>query len=261
MNLTDGNRIYTLQHSDLPATPLSINISITREKFEYLIPHIGQEINFNRKGLFAFGSIIDKSGAEIIDCELKIERFPTTVEISMLYDQLTKYLFEHKGKGEMVKAALNVITESKSNLSPFGKHIETVMREIMNSSSPREIAYQSLRLIGVGEGLTPAGDDFNCGLLAVMIYLKGLGLSDEIQHQIQTELPSVWDTTTDISREYLIYANEGKFNEWIIRLFNYSQKGIDIVPTINEIKTIGHSSGSDFLTGLYFGLRVGGKIT
>ncbi len=223
--------------------------------------HIGQEIKLNPKGLVAFGSVFEIKDALIHECELKMTRLPTQTEIMNLYDELTKQLFDHNGKGEMVKAAHNVITESKSNLSVFGEHMEMIMQNLMISTSPTEIIHLVLKLIGVGEGLTPSGDDFNCGFAAALIYLKGIGIADALLQIHQSELPKVWDTTTTISREYLMYAHEGMFNEWVIRLFDYCFKGKDIVPTLNEIKTIGHSSGSDFLTGLYFGLRAGGKLT
>jgi len=261
VNLTDGNRIYTLQHSDLPSTPLSIKVEISRKAFENLTPIINQEIQFNHKGLVAFGSVFEIKDAVENECEIQTERLPTSSEVSTLYDELTKQLFDHNGKGEMVKAAHNVITESKSSLSIFGEHMEKVMKDLMISDSPKDIAHQALKLIGVGEGLTPSGDDFNCGFAAALFYLKGFKSADEIHHIHRSELPKLWDSTTTISREYLIYAHEGKFNEWVIRLFEYCHKGKDIVPTLNEIKTIGHSSGSDFLTGMYFGLRAGGKLT
>lgn len=261
VNLTDGNRIYTLQHSDLPSTPLSIKIEISRKAFENLTPIIGQEIKFNPKGCVAFGTVFEIKDAVVHECEMKTTRVPNQAELTILYDELTKQLFDHNGKGEMVKAAHNVITESKSSLSVFGEHMEKVMNDLMISTSPTEIVHQALKLIGVGEGLTPSGDDFNCGFAAALFYLKGIRSADEIHQIHHLELPKLWDTTTTISREYLMYAHEGKFNEWVIRLFDYCHKGKDIVPTLNEIKTIGHSSGSDFLTGMYFGLRAGGKLT
>jgi hypothetical protein len=261
VNLTDGNRIYTLQHSDLPSTPLSIKVEISRKAFENLIPIINQKIQFNQKGFVAFGSVFEIKDKMESECEIKTDRLPTSAEVSNLFDELTKQLFDHNGKGEMVKAAHNVITESKSNLTIFGEHMEKVMNDLMISDSPQDIAHQALKLIGVGEGLTPSGDDFNCGFAAALFYLKGFKSADEIHQVHQSELPKLWDSTTTISREYLIYAHEGKFNEWVIRLFEYCNKGKDIVPTLNEIKTLGHSSGSDFLTGMYFGLRAGGKLT
>ncbi|MDO5028461.1 MAG: DUF2877 domain-containing protein, partial [Bacillota bacterium] len=93
-------------------------------------------------------------------------------------------------------------------------------------------------LVGLGLGLTPSGDDFLAGLMAVERAL-GLSLVDEDLNL---------DNTNKISGEFLKYSQHGIFSEDIIKLFNFG-------PTyVNEILKSGHTSGADTLFGIYYGL-------
>jgi hypothetical protein len=122
-----------------------------------------------------------------------------------------------------------------------------------------DIGSLSAQLIGVGEGLTPSGDDFNCGMLAAQFYLRGHTHADELKDQLISQIMRRINTTTVISKEFLIYACEGKFSQMVKNVLIKSQKELDVTSEIIKIRDIGHTSGIDFLTGLYFGLLKGGN--
>lgn len=108
-------------------------------------------------------------------------------------------------------------------------------------------------LIGRGLGLTPSGDDLLLG------YFWGMRvLSDYlIQKEVEIYLSQNLTKTTIISREYLDAFLKGFVSSPIYRL-NKSLERRDSYSAnkaIQRIATIGHTSGYDFLFGLFLSLK------
>jgi len=102
-------------------------------------------------------------------------------------------------------------------------------------------------LIGLGPGLTPAGDDFLCGFFHVL-YHSGLKVD-------WAELESSAQGTSWIGKEMLWWACEGV----VARPFEDVLHSLSLgAPQLSEnlqtALTVGHSSGADHLLGLWFGL-------
>ena len=101
-------------------------------------------------------------------------------------------------------------------------------------------------LIGLGIGLTPSGDDFLCGVLA------GLTISMCQDHPfalaLQDEIHSRLSDTNDISRAFLSCALEGQFSQPVVQLSSM----VSPEEISREFARIGHSSGMDTLSGIYY---------
>ncbi len=119
-----------------------------------------------------------------------------------------------------------------------------------------DVAYQIVKkIIGLGEGLTPSGDDFLCGFLLALSLEPTLftAFTTYLQYHIKTPLTQ---QTTLISSSFLSYALKNIYAEnlW------YIQKGIldnnpkAIAQWIAKTAQMGHTSGADILLGLYHGL-------
>ncbi len=102
------------------------------------------------------------------------------------------------------------------------------------------------RLIGLGTGLTPSGDDFLCGVLAGLL-LIGKADSD-FALCLKEEVNSCLHNTNDISRAFLICALNNQFSLAVNSLCLPSSE-TDIKKSFMEI---GHSSGFDTLCGVFF---------
>lgn len=110
------------------------------------------------------------------------------------------------------------------------------------------------RLIGLGIGLTPSGDDFLCGFLA------GLRMSSSVSSQILTVKPdnfrqileekicSHLNRTNEISAAFLHCAALGQFSIPIHLLLSSEITAEQIYQAFSGI---GHSSGIDTLCGIY----------
>lgn len=110
------------------------------------------------------------------------------------------------------------------------------------------------RLIGLGIGLTPSGDDFLCGFLA------GLRMSSSVSSQILTvksdnfrqilekKICSHLNRTNEISAAFLHCAALGQFSIPIHLLLSSEITAEQIYQAFSGI---GHSSGIDTLCGIY----------
>ena len=110
----------------------------------------------------------------------------------------------------------------------------------------KEAAASLSGLIGLGIGLTPSGDDFLCGVLA------GLTISMCQDHPfalaLQDKIRSRLSDTNDISRSFLSCALEGQFSQPVVQLSSM----VSPEEISREFARIGHSSGMDTLSGIYY---------
>lgn len=129
------------------------------------------------------------------------------------------------------------------------KRIETG-KALFIEGNYSEAANELARLIGLGTGLTPSGDDFLCGLLA------GVKITEMENHPfviiIKERIQEHLVDTIDVSAAFLSCALK---NEFSLAVNSLAQ-----VPFESEIKesflAIGHSSGIDTLCGVYFALEL-----
>lgn len=127
------------------------------------------------------------------------------------------------------------------------KHIH-LTDELCRLGDYPEAAVRLSRLLGLGIGLTPSGDDFLCGVLA------GLHMAGNDSHpftqRLRSELANRLSDTIDISAAFLSCALDQQFSLAVNRLYR--------LPTAEEIlasfEEIGHSSGTDTLCGILWSL-------
>jgi hypothetical protein len=114
-------------------------------------------------------------------------------------------------------------------------------------------------MIGLGPGVTPTGDDVLLGHLAGLWSMAGE--DKEKLTFIETfgeVLSQLTDQTNEISRTYLYHAIRCEFSSSLIKLVNAMKDGETerLVSTGKEAMRVGHSSGTDSITGLLIGLSV-----
>lgn len=114
------------------------------------------------------------------------------------------------------------------------------------------------RLIGWGEGLTPAGDDFLIGLLAGLDACVPLdGRRRLFRNALTAALTCLMQRTTPIAAHYLRLAEGGHYTGLLIDLRNalLSEDDGDVVDAaLQRALAIGATSGADTVTGLLAGL-------
>jgi hypothetical protein len=101
------------------------------------------------------------------------------------------------------------------------------------------------RLIGLGEGLTPAGDDCVVGALAALHRAEHPLLGGGVAVAIRR---AAWTRTTDVGREFLLHAVDGAFAEGLLDAVS-GQAG-RVARGIAALLAGGATSGADTLLGL-----------
>lgn len=118
-------------------------------------------------------------------------------------------------------------------------------------------------LLGLGEGLTPSGDDLILGMMAAFSHCR-LALQPSLAACVQRLIECVDDlaprATTRISANYLRLGALGEFSERLggaaIALLGESTSSEAVGPIIVRLLESGHSSGTDSAAGLYLGMTV-----
>lgn len=113
-------------------------------------------------------------------------------------------------------------------------------------------------LIGLGEGLTPSGDDVICGVMAGVLYQGNIDLFTRLATEVKKIFQLNKNATSIISKAFLMNAVEGWFIEDILLLFEKLIHNEPISDVITNIAALGHSSGKDFLRGILLGNLEGG---
>jgi hypothetical protein len=106
---------------------------------------------------------------------------------------------------------------------------------------------KGVRLIrGCGEGLTPAGDDFLCGLMLACRLRPNWAMAQTLlRHALGQNL---------VSNAFLKMAAKGCVNVAVQQLLNApSEAGV------KKVCAFGHSSGADLLCGMHYGLEPSGR--
>lgn len=125
----------------------------------------------------------------------------------------------------------------------FAQGLQQLQRGIITRNR-QEIAQGARCLAGLGEGLTPAGDDFLCGLM--IGFWASQRDASQICEVINRETTA--DTTT-LSAALLARAAAGQVNADWMRLLTALAMGKSPEASIARIVAMGHSSGADMLAG------------
>lgn len=110
-------------------------------------------------------------------------------------------------------------------------------------------------LLGVGQGLTPSGDDF---LLGFLCGLRNIGVEHCLaasEKMIEHLVTNASSRTTTLSAEYIKYGVKGFYHKRIIdfiEAFNMGSES-DMMKKADDLMSLGHFSGVDIMTGFAYG--------
>jgi hypothetical protein len=106
-------------------------------------------------------------------------------------------------------------------------------------------------LVGLGQGLTPAGDDVIAGLLTALHAIGRGSFARRIGEQ------ALQNETTTLSADLLRLAGDGHAClEMLGLLAALHRPDAPVAAAIDRLLSIGHTSGADLATGLAMGLQM-----
>lgn len=151
--------------------------------------------------------------------------------------------------------------------TPFGRAAQSIVDDAVDRlshavdshRSPADAAHVSAaasRLIGLGEGLTPSGDDIVTGL-AFLAAHPGMRLNRIVPALART-VREASARTTELSLVTMRAALEGRGRQSMHDLARALATGDSaaLADSARRILAIGHSSGADILTGLRLALEL-----
>lgn len=134
--------------------------------------------------------------------------------------------------------------------------------EVLRKGDAAAVGPAVRRLLGLGEGLTPSGDDLVLGMMAALHYGGGAlrpelaGCARMLGESVKALAPAA---TTRVSDTYLRLAALGAFSERLAEAAAAvlgGASGQALQEPVLRLLEHGHSSGTDTAVGLYLGTQV-----
>ena len=154
-------------------------------------------------------------------------------------------LIEHVVSGEEISNGDAFYKFSRQGISDFRRWLSYSL----NGEGNHEIPAAARRLVGLGPGLTPSGDDFWCG---VMIALRAMGCLDILKKVSGDVLKQAEYRTNKISRAHMECAANGQGAQTLHETISAMGMADEarLSSALCELDKIGHSSGWDSLAGV-----------
>lgn len=123
------------------------------------------------------------------------------------------------------------------------------LQQLQASQSPSQLIAQFKKIVGLGIGLTPAGDDFLTGAIATWIYYCP-NFKTAILKERDNFLNDIKTRTTLVSYFMIENCLHGYVNEPVLQLIK--KLSINCESEMRQVLNIGSSSGTDLLIGVSF---------
>jgi len=244
VNLLCGGTLLSLQAQGTAASPLTLETSCTAGELRALGLRPGMAVRFLPGGVYVGELYFDAHRAARWDAELAHFLPPAPSAGPEFLSACLRGILPRGG------FACLVLPEEGLAPSPYAAEAGDLLRSVRPALAAHDwpLAAQRLcALVGLGEGLTPSGDDFLCGVLAACRLSDAPGAS-ELRSALCAALPSCLDKTNLISAGFLRCAIDGLFSRPVLAL----AQGVSLPAAQAAFAAIGHSSGADTLSGMLF---------
>ncbi len=248
-NLTDGSgNVLSLVTREDALSPFSMLVTSPEDKdrdgfrFDELID-VNSPVKLSRKRTQVGGIRISAKNARIWN--------PLIERGAIHSDRVMSYLpmIEEKLRDFALQKSL-VELLGKDRL--FGIHglVQSAwldLRKAMELGDAKAVSRHAVRLAGLGEGLTPAGDDLLIGIICALWILGDEKADETIDAIVRQSIP----LTTTLSAAWLHAAGRGEFGILWHRFLEAieSESDSDVIFYTRQLANVGHSSGVDALTG------------
>jgi hypothetical protein len=244
---TSDGGLLTLQGPGLLQAPCAASLAVN---IESCVPHVvpGDLVAQIHEEPAALHLTI--AGATLWDGRLLPMPHLTTPTHRDTAEKLTQWLAQHARERGIVPVldALNGVQVQ----SLLHRHICNALASVLagRQVSADAVGDLAARVIGLGEGLTPSGDDLLVGLLAVL-HLAGYA---SMLRQAPDWLAPLVANTTDLSAAFIRGALAGHFSEPMVRFMQalYRIEARNWQARAADLARVGHSSGVDALVGMAF---------
>ena len=140
----------------------------------------------------------------------------------------------------------------------FLKRIKESVYNIYNNN----LIYGIKKVKGVGFGLTPSGDDFISGLIIALYIFDNIYCNNTKYKKLRKLIYKITKSENLLSNSFLSLSKDGfmpeRIKKFIISILYESEK--EIFNQINNLLSIGETSGSDLGVGFLLTIKNGGIL-
>lgn len=248
-----------LQAPDAVRTPLSLAVPWPESSEPALFPGAKAWMDARTSCFHCGDWKISLSGATVVDTRIRARKGKKTRQAL----QILNRHFACGGKRGSVHDFIQPETGRVLAESDFSRQYGEILRRktgmlenAIHCGNAVDIAGAAIGLIGLGPGLTPAGDDFLQGFLLFIRASAGHDTwFDECCRLLQAREPL---DTTEVSRAFWRCFFAGHAAEPMKKLAETFNSGDweDFAWQAELISRLGHSSGEDWLTGAWWALKM-----
>ena len=256
LNFTDGMDLYAVVTEKHLCAPYTAVLSVL--DFQTLSIRPGDRV-VCENGVLNIGKHVkfDMSGCRIYDMCFSVQ----TADLQIVKRKLAEY--ENWLKKEQVAAGcasfyLQYYCHSKNKVNGVQGILNERLAELAERIEENQRIGSVLeKVLGAGYGLTPSGDDFLCGFMAAQ------SCGGKSQNRILREIigwlmqQDLSKCTTAVSAQMIRAALLGErpilYQKLLLAFLGVSGNLPDM---LWKIKSVGHSSGMDYASGIASGLRL-----
>jgi hypothetical protein len=193
-----------------------------------------------------------------------VPSYPTAVELLKInVAKMNRHMDMHGTRGGMKKPLPSHRMFEEAVSSMLLERSEMLLTALLRHEMSTAFD-MAVRLVGLGPGLTPSGDDFLVGLFTIF-NMPNSPCSEWTDFSARV-VQEAQGLTNEISYMAMKKASLGRVRESILKLLHALIAGSqeELLLALDRVLNIGSSSGTDIATGLVRGLEIninrGGKI-
>lgn len=259
INIDTDKGLIAIQNTNIPLTPFAI-ITEDSLQFHQLKNTLYDNPDFILK-IFPDNILKNIEDAEIYTSVLAQDQEKIKeIDIQKVESEIDLILLKNKSPDGFSDISRYItFTDDKIivNLPSDSSDLIRFVQDKLHLTEFSEIPEKVTSLIGLGSGLTPSMDDFIVGLISVLTYFDSnctLSLHRKILELTSANLSE----TNRVSAAFLESAVNGDFAEPVLNLFKSFETNdfAKVRSRLESIIEIGHSSGTDSLNGILFGIKL-----
>lgn len=252
VNFYDGETLLTFTSPDVWLSPTNIVFNDSRlfnsikslppknSVCELIYPVLSFSSNYG-------GFSVSLKSCDVVKTEIEIYNKLSKNDIELFKSNVSKII---SGRNSI----LNIfdIHHTKDALWEKFQIITRSIKHSINVNDLTSFRKEVQKIIGLGAGLTPAGDDFLYGLLAVW---KSFGGSEKFKNELEKLILENKNEIGIISYNILNALVNNHIFIPLKNLFWKISSGKEYFVELSEFDSFGSSSGADMIAGVLFGFE------
>ena len=237
--ILDGS-LVSLQSAGTQPTPISICTDVKDDELSLT----GNNDAVLSDGVFTAGQLVLTTDKSVIYSSVPRVRTAADAaklrQLELIADGCEKSHADVEKTNVIIKLIYDTIEE-----------IGTECLKLFSEENYSGCSERFAKLIGTGQGLTPSGDDFIIGVMALLSHIENEKAQALRSHMAET-IGRQLEKTNDISARFLLMATRDRFSRYVLDMLESAlTDGSGIVTDlVNKVAETGHSSGLDLLMGV-----------